>query len=132
MLDVVVPSFKFFTGAIATAVTAGDYFVSFMSNGFDFVTRLVLGLGKALADLKSGGFRAAGNELKASFSEGLKDFEKGIIADTQAADDRLTKFFATTVHGADPFQQEKQQKHSFAPDQTQQIKSNVFKTRLPS
>ncbi|HWF05088.1 MAG TPA: phage tail tape measure C-terminal domain-containing protein, partial [Candidatus Angelobacter sp.] len=130
ILDMVVPSFKILTGAIASVVTAGDYFVSFMSNGFDFVTKLVIGLGNALADLKSGGFRAAGNELKASFSEGLKDFEKGIIADTQKADDRLTKFFATTVHGADPFEQQKQQKHSFAPDQSQQIKSNVVQDAI--
>jgi len=126
ILDVVVPSFKILVDGIASAVTAGEYFVSFMSNGFDFVTKLVYGLSAALSDLKSGGFKAAGNELKASFSEGLKDFEKGIISDTQKADDRLTKFFATTVHGADPFDQEKQTKHDFKPDTTAAIKSNAI------
>lgn len=101
LLEGVVPAFKLLATAIVVAMTAADYFTAALSEGVKFATTLVLGLGNALSDLAhGGGFKEAGNELKASFQQGLADFTKGVTEQTGRADQRLQDFFAKTWFGA--------------------------------
>jgi hypothetical protein len=112
ILNIVVPAFKILGSAIAIAVTAGDYFVSVLTHGIDFATRMVIGLGRAISDVGSGHFKEAGNELRQQFHDGLNDFTKGVTEDTDKASKRLQDFFGKTLFGQDAFKEDHKPKGS--------------------
>lgn len=132
VMNIVVPAFKILGSAIAIAVTAGDYFVSALTHGLDFVTRMVIGLGNAISDIGSGHFREAGNELRQQFKDGLNDFTKGVSEDVDKADKRLQDFFGKTFFGQDAFKADHKPKGSNAVDTSAAEKNDGIQKRIQS
>jgi lambda family phage tail tape measure protein len=112
IMTFLVPSFKVVASAVAIAMTAAKEFISVLTHGVDFGTQMVIGLGRAISDVAHGHFKEAGNELKAQFTEGLDIFTKGVAADVDKANSKLTDFFAKTWFGADAFAPEKKKDNS--------------------
>jgi hypothetical protein len=131
VLDVVVPAFKILAGAIGIAVTVGDYFVSFLSRGLDFIEMQVVAVADALTNLAKGGsFKQAGADLKNAFKDGLNTFTEGLKSDTDKADKRLQDLFGKLIFSPDDQDQSKHPEHHGGGKVDPEDKSNPIKDRI--
>jgi phage-related minor tail protein len=131
VLNIAVPAFKVLASAIEVAVTAGDYFVTALTEGVKFATQLVLGLGSAITDVAHGHFKEAGDGLKEQFKQGLAAFTKGVTDETEKANKRLQDAFASTWFGQDNgAAPEKKKRNVTDVDTAPADKSNIIADRI--